>query len=83
MHFAQKRIINKAFNCGEVLQLTFLTKKEYQLLYYRAKVEVGTSTKKHQSKRCICYRLYYAHKIYPRIVSDHMRIFSNKRQCAH
>ena len=33
-------------------------------------------------KRCICYKPY-AHKICPRIVSDHMRNFSDKILCAH
>ena len=45
MHFVQKRIKYEAFNCGEVLQLTFLTKKEQKLLYYWAEVEEGSSTR--------------------------------------
>ena len=36
---------------------------------------------KHET-RPICYKPY-AHKIFPRIVSDHMCNLSNKKQCAH
>ena len=45
MHYVQKQTIYEAFNCGEALQLTFLTKKEQQLIYYRAEVENGAFTK--------------------------------------
>jgi hypothetical protein len=43
----QKQITFEAFNCGEVLQLSFLPKrKNKNLFYYQAEVEKGASTKK-------------------------------------
>ena len=64
--------------------MDFATKeKEQNLLYYRAVVEEGASTKKASIKTMyLCYRLY-AHKICQRIVRYHMRMFSNKKLCAH
>ena len=44
MHFVQKQIKYKAFNCGEALQLTFL-KKRAKLIYYWAKIEEGAAAK--------------------------------------
>ena len=47
MHNVPKRLIYEAFNCGEVLQLTFPPKtKKLKLLYYQAEVEECASTKK-------------------------------------
>ena len=47
----QRIITFEAFNCGEVLQLTFLQrKKEHKLLYHWAEVEEGASTRKLSTK---------------------------------
>ncbi len=45
MHQGQKQIIYEASNCGEALQIIFLSKRKKKLLYYRVKIQEGTSIK--------------------------------------
>ena len=62
-----------------------LAESEYQLNTNHTTMILlrpGTTSEWLRLPSYICYRLN-AHKIFSRIVSDHMRIFSNKKQCAY